>query len=76
MPARPALRYRRFAQNLYDQRIRAQWTQEKLAERLKISSRYYQSLESGSHAPSFELLIRIVKALGCSWSDLLRDTEK
>jgi transcriptional regulator with XRE-family HTH domain len=76
MPARPALRYRRFGQNLYAQRTRAEWTQEKLAERLKISARYYQSLESGSHAPSFELLVRIVKVLGCAWGDLMRDTEK
>jgi transcriptional regulator with XRE-family HTH domain len=72
----PALRYRRLGQNLYAQRVRADWTQEKLAERLKISWRYYQSLEAGSHAPSFDLLTRIVKTLGCSWDDLLQGTEK
>jgi transcriptional regulator with XRE-family HTH domain len=76
MPARPAPRYHRFGQNLHAQRTRTKWTQEKLAERLKISARYYQSLEAGTRAPSFELLLRIVKTLGCSWSDLMRDSEK
>jgi transcriptional regulator with XRE-family HTH domain len=76
MPARSKPRYPRFAQNLCAQRVRADWTQEKLAERLKISWRYYQSLEAGTHAPSFDLLMRIGKALGCSWNDLLQDTEK
>lgn len=76
MPARPAPRYHRFGQNLQTERTRAEWTQEKLAERLKISARYYQSLEAGSRAPSFELLLRIGKVLGCDWSDLLQDAEK
>jgi transcriptional regulator with XRE-family HTH domain len=74
MPARSTPRYHRFSQNLYAQRVRAEWTQEKLAERLKISARYYQSLEAGTHAPSFELLMRMGKVLGCSWDDLLKDS--
>ena len=74
MPART--RYYRFGQNLQTQRTRTKWTQEKLAERLKISARYYQSLEAGSRAPSFELLLRIVKVLGCSWIDLMWEAEK
>ena len=76
MPARSTTRYHRFGQNLSTQRGKTKWTQEKLAERLKISARYYQSLEAGSRAPSFELLLRIVKVLGCSWSDLMQDIEK
>jgi len=56
--------------------VETKWTQEKLAERLKISWRYYQSLEAGSRAPSFELLLRIGKVLGCDWNDLMQDTEK
>jgi transcriptional regulator with XRE-family HTH domain len=76
MPARSTPRYHRFGQNLHDQRVRAGWTQEKLAERLKISARYYQSLEAGTHAPSFELLMRIGKVLGCSWNELLLDVNK
>jgi transcriptional regulator with XRE-family HTH domain len=76
MPARSTTRYHRFGQNLHAQRSKTKWTQEKLAERLKISWRYYQSLEAGSRAPSFELLLRIVKVLGCSWSDLMSEAEK
>ena len=76
MPARPAPRYHRFGQNLCALRGRSEWTQEKLAERLKISARYYQSLEAGSRAPSFELLLRIGKVLCCDWNDLMQDTEK
>ncbi len=76
MSARSTTRYHRFGQNLQAARSKTKWTQEKLAERLKISARYYQSLEAGSRAPSFELLVRIVKVLGCAWSDLMREIEK
>jgi transcriptional regulator with XRE-family HTH domain len=76
MPARSTTRYHRFGQNLHAQRSKTKWTQEKLAERLKISWRYYQSLEAGSRAPSFELLLRIGKVLGCDWNDLMQDAEK
>lgn len=76
MPVRSTTRYHRFGQNLQTQRSKTKWTQEKLAERLKISWRYYQSLEAGTRAPSFELLLRIGKELGGSWSDLMRDIEK
>jgi transcriptional regulator with XRE-family HTH domain len=76
MPARSPTRYHRFGQNLQTQRSKTKWTQEKLAERLKISARYYQSLEAGTRAPSFELLLRIGKVLGCSWDDLLQGAEK
>jgi transcriptional regulator with XRE-family HTH domain len=76
MPVRPTPRYHRFGQNLHAQRSKTKWTQEKLAERLKISWRYYQSLEAGTRAPSFELLLRIGKVLGCSWNDLLQEAEK
>ena len=69
-------RYHRFGQNLSQQRTRIQWTQEKSAERLKISVRYYQSLEAGSRAPSFELLLEIVRVFQCGWDDLLKGAEK
>jgi transcriptional regulator with XRE-family HTH domain len=76
MPVRSTPRYHRFGQNLHVQRSKTKWTQEKLAERLKISWRYYQSLEAGTRAPSFELLLRIGKVLGCSWDELLQEAEK
>ena len=47
-------------------------TQEKLAEKADISLRYVQQLEAGQRNPSIATLVRLRKALGCSYDDLFR----
>ena len=45
-------------------------TQEKLAEKVEISSRYLQSIEAGKRWPSLGVLLRLRSALKCEWSEL------
>lgn len=39
------------------------WTQEKLAEKMDISSNYLSSMERGKENPTFDMLIRFADAL-------------
>jgi transcriptional regulator with XRE-family HTH domain len=59
--------------NLLAQRLENEMTQERLAEKIGISLKYYQALEGGFKAPAFTTLSRIRGALGTSWDDLLRE---
>lgn len=45
-------------------------TQEKLAEKVKLSAKYVQFIESGNRAPSLKTLYRIASALDCKVSHL------
>jgi transcriptional regulator with XRE-family HTH domain len=46
-------------------------TQEMLAERLDITPRHYQKLESSSVTPTFGILIRCKRVLKTTWKTLL-----
>ena len=46
-------------------------TQEELAEKVGISSRYFQSIEAGTRWPSIGVLVQLRNSLGCAWADLL-----
>lgn len=52
-------------------RTSAHLTQERMAELISVSTRTYQDIEAGGINPPTTTLIRIQKAIGCSWSDLL-----
>ena len=45
-------------------------TQEALAERADISTRYVQFLEADKYEPSLLVSARLRRALGCSWDEL------
>ena len=64
-----------FCQNLKRQRTNAGLSQEALAERADISVRYLQLVESGRFGVSFAVLLRLRRALGCSWNKLLDGME-
>lgn len=62
-----------FCANLLRLRLLKSLTQEQLAEQLDLHARHYQKLERGSITPSFGVLIRLNRALACSWEDLFKD---
>ena len=46
-------------------------TQEELADQSRIDRRQLQRIEAGTANPGVEMLVRLRKALDCSWLDLL-----
>lgn len=50
--------------NVKYHRYRKNFTQERLAELLKVSSNYIGRVERGQHSPSLEKIENIAKALG------------
>lgn len=55
-----------FGQFLRNHRVRRQWSQEELAERLAVSRQTIIALEKDQHAPSLDLAIRIAHLLNLS----------
>ncbi|MFA7345088.1 MAG: helix-turn-helix transcriptional regulator [Terrimicrobiaceae bacterium] len=60
----------RFGRNVAAMRINADITQEQVAERSGLSSRYWQSIEAGEYFPPVATLARIKAMLDCSWEAL------
>lgn len=60
----------RFGKNVVTLRKATGLTQERLAERLGVSARYYQDIEHGIYFPSLAVLLKLRRALGCQWDDL------
>jgi transcriptional regulator with XRE-family HTH domain len=60
----------RFGKNIARLRARRDLTQEKLAEKIGVSARYFQSVEAGEYLPSLPTLARLKFALRCDWNEL------
>jgi len=60
-----------FGRNVAKLRVRAQLTQERLAEKAEISHRYLQSIEAGAKQPGINVVARIHKGLGADWNELM-----
>jgi transcriptional regulator with XRE-family HTH domain len=63
---------KKFGSNVARLRSKLHMTQEVLAEKASISTRYVQDLEAGFYAPTVFLVDDIRHALGCEWDDLLK----
>jgi transcriptional regulator with XRE-family HTH domain len=61
-----------FGRNIHRIRAEVGLTQEQLAEKVDISRRFLQELETGEKAPALTTLARLRKALGCDYNNLLR----
>jgi len=60
----------RFGRNVAGMRQGIGLTQEQMAEKSGLSTRYWQSLEAGEYFPPLATLTRIKKISECSWEDL------
>ena len=63
------------SRNLRRLRAQAGLTQEQLAEKAEISTRYLQQLEAAQFGASLAVLIRLRRALDCRWDILLDGIE-
>ncbi len=59
------------ADSLRKARIKSGMTQEKLAAKAGISTRYYQNLENAKQRPSIEILLSLASALNQHYSLLI-----
>ena len=57
-------------------RLRADLTQEELADRCELTKGYISQLENDNTSPSIATLEDIVKALGITLADLFSETEE
>ena len=51
-------------------------TQEDAAEHLKISSKWYQRVESGQSKPGFDLICELAKEFDINFADFTEDDKK
>jgi len=65
-----------FGQNVCRLRTAAKLTQESLAEKADLSRRFVQEIEAGSKSPTVTTVVRLKKALACSWNDLFIQTDE
>jgi transcriptional regulator with XRE-family HTH domain len=68
----PDKTFRAAGKNLVKIRQQKGFTQEKTAEKMGISLKYYQMLEAGSRSPTFRTLCKMKRALSTTWDELLR----
>lgn len=67
---------KRFGRNVARLRSRRNLTQEDLAEKTGVSSRYLRSVEAGEYYPSLPTLSRLRAVLRCDWNELFAGCEK
>ena len=72
----PCPQRRQLGKNIAALRAKMELTQEKMAESVGVSARYFQSVEAGDYWPSLPTLSRIKNVLKCSWDDLLEGCDK
>jgi transcriptional regulator with XRE-family HTH domain len=63
---------KKLGRNIARLRTASGLTQERLAEKAGISTRYVQDLEAGLYEPTIFIADAIRQAISCDWSDLLR----
>jgi transcriptional regulator with XRE-family HTH domain len=69
--SKQAAQIKSFGVNLRRERMRKKITQEKLAELVDLNIRTVQKIEAGNVNILLTTVLRLRKALGCSWDVLL-----
>lgn len=57
-------------------RLRAEWSQEKLAEEAGISRNYVSLLELNRKSPTVDVLLAVCRALGVSAAEIIAKVEQ
>lgn len=73
MPTKPEIKREitRFGMNLRRERVARAITQEKLAELVDLNIRTLQKIEAGETNILLTTVLRIQRALGCDWDELM-----
>jgi transcriptional regulator with XRE-family HTH domain len=59
---------------LRQERLKHDWTQEKLAEKIDVSHAYIGQIERGERSLTLDTLVRLANQLGVTVDDLLNDS--
>ena len=71
LDSKQAAQIKSFGQNVHRERMRRKITQERLAELVDLNIRTVQKIEAGDVNILLTTVLRLRKALGCSWDVLL-----
>ena len=71
LDAKQTAQVRIFGANLRRERMSRGITQEALAEKVELNIRTVQKIEAGDVNILLTTVIRLKKALGCDWDDLM-----
>jgi transcriptional regulator with XRE-family HTH domain len=69
--SKQAAQLKAFGRNVRRERMAKSITQEKLAELVDLNIRTVQKIEAGHVNILLTTVLRLQKALGCSWDDLM-----
>jgi transcriptional regulator with XRE-family HTH domain len=61
--------------NVQKLRTRLNLTQNELCDLAEIDRSFIQRIEAGANSPSANVLIRLRRALQCSWDQLFQDVD-
>ena len=64
-----------FSNAIYHKRTEMKYTQETVAEAVKISVRWYQKIEKGARMPGTSVFLRLVKLFKIDVNNLLDDVD-
>jgi transcriptional regulator with XRE-family HTH domain len=62
--------------NIHQLRIDAQLTQYQLSEQASMDRSFLQRIEAGKSSPTAEILMRLKRALNCTWNQLFHGVEE
>jgi transcriptional regulator with XRE-family HTH domain len=66
---------KRLGLNVQKLRTQAKLTQNELSDLAEIDRSFIQRIEAGSNSPSAEVLIRLRRALKCSWGEIFQELD-
>jgi len=64
-----------FGRNISRLRLERSLTQNRLCELAEIDRSYLQRIEKGQFQPTLPVILRLKRALGCSWAELMKGVE-
>ncbi|MBW7476678.1 helix-turn-helix domain-containing protein [Paenibacillus oenotherae] len=65
--------YRLLGARLRQERLKHDWTQEALAEKIEVSHAYIGQIERGERSLTLDTLVRLANQLGVTVDDLLQE---
>ena len=66
---------KRLGLNVHKLRVEAKLTQNELCDLVEIDRSFIQRIEAGTNSPSAEVLIRLRRALKCTWDQLFHGVD-